>query len=146
MYDKQVERAETIWDYPEDVGCYATQQLDQLRAAESRLRGVARVILRGFSRGVPDPNIVSAIQLQDEVRPNAVVNVQRVFRQLRAFIFERLLTTPMEEEERHQYLREITIRDRKNSEMIDRLESELRIAQGEKVRGGKVYWLLFERK
>ena len=61
------------------------------------------------------------------------MHVQRVFRQLRAFIFERLLTTPMEEEERHQYLREITIRDRKNSEMIDRLESELRVAQGEKV-------------
>nr|XP_020662735.1 IQ domain-containing protein D [Pogona vitticeps]XP_020662736.1 IQ domain-containing protein D [Pogona vitticeps] len=47
---------------------------------------------------------------------------------LRGFLFERLLTTPLEEREKNQFLDEISKRDKKNTEMIAALEEELAAA------------------
>ncbi|XP_029427713.1 dynein regulatory complex protein 10 [Rhinatrema bivittatum] len=48
--------------------------------------------------------------------------------ELRAFLFERLLTSPLEENEKIHYLREVNQRDKKNREIIATLETELTAA------------------
>ncbi|XP_053136343.1 dynein regulatory complex protein 10 [Hemicordylus capensis] len=48
--------------------------------------------------------------------------------ELREFLFEKLLTTPLEEREKHRFIQEIALRDKKNTETIAALEDELAAA------------------
>ena len=50
------------------------------------------------------------------------------FQTLRDFILSRLLTTPVEDIERSQYLREMAEKEKYNSGLIAKLTSELQIA------------------
>ncbi|XP_016058528.1 PREDICTED: IQ domain-containing protein D [Miniopterus natalensis] len=45
--------------------------------------------------------------------------------ELRGFLFEKLLTSPMEARDKAQFIQDITKRNRRNQELIDTLESEL---------------------
>lgn len=45
--------------------------------------------------------------------------------ELRGFLFEKLLTCPMEARDKSQFIQEITKRNRRNQEVIDTLENEL---------------------
>ncbi|XP_043846166.1 dynein regulatory complex protein 10 isoform X2 [Dromiciops gliroides] len=45
--------------------------------------------------------------------------------EFRGFVFEKLLTSPMEEKEKTEFMEEITLREKKNNEMIQDLQSEL---------------------
>lgn len=47
---------------------------------------------------------------------------------LRRFLFEMLLTTPLEDKEKTKFMQEIALRDRKNTEMITALEDEIATA------------------
>lgn len=52
----------------------------------------------------------------------------RCFTELRGFLYEMLLTTPLEEKEKQRFIQELTQRDKKNSETIQALEDELAAA------------------
>lgn len=56
--------------------------------------------------------------------------------ELRGFLFEKLLTSPMEAREKAQFIQDITKRNKRNQEVIDALENEL--AESMKTRDAEV--------
>ncbi|XP_002732097.1 dynein regulatory complex protein 10-like [Saccoglossus kowalevskii] len=86
-------------------------------------------ILRLFSSNPAAVNAVRAERQARDIESNAVIGY---LNELREIIFEKLLTTPHEETKKDDYLKEITVREKKNSEVIKKLEGELESANDEK--------------
>jgi hypothetical protein len=52
--------------------------------------------------------------------------------EVREIVHERLLTTPNEQKEKTEYLKELLLREKTNNELIRKLKDELAQAQAEK--------------
>lgn len=101
-------------------------QLSKMVGAQAQLlKFSCRNILRLLSL---NPAAVNALRSEVKERDQEAGSMIGYMRDLRSFILERLLTTPLEEKEKTDYLREITIRERKNSEVIKKLSAELQEA------------------
>ena len=101
---------------------------DQTEAAMRQMMLVARQmqnscknILRAFST---NPSAVTSI-LKEVVNPEVMRNMVVDMNELRLIIMGRLLTTPVEETERNDYLKVIMQRERFNAALIAKLEAEL---------------------
>ncbi|XP_064424334.1 dynein regulatory complex protein 10 [Latimeria chalumnae] len=86
-------------------------------------------ILRLFQA---NPAASQALRAEVHARDPLCHKLIQMLSQLRGFLFEKLLTTPVEEKEKMEFLDEITIRDQKNTEVIAALEAEVAAAIAEK--------------
>lgn len=55
-------------------------------------------------------------------------SAQQLFTEVRSIIHDRLLTTPVEQKEKIEYIKELLLREKTNNEIIKKLQEELRIA------------------
>ncbi|XP_033106931.1 dynein regulatory complex protein 10-like [Anneissia japonica] len=117
---------------PEDIESTANvdkELLHSVRLLEKHLHFSCKNILRLFSM---NPAAVKAIRSEGQFRDDQSDAMITYLIELKEFILEKLLTTPLEEEEKKKYVTEITVRERKNAEVIKKLEAELQTAVDEK--------------
>ncbi|CAI9598575.1 unnamed protein product [Staurois parvus] len=84
-----------------------------------------RNILRWF---LANPTASKALRSEGQIRDQAFQKLIQSLSELRGFLFEMLLTSPLEQKERIHFLQEITVRDHKNREALSALEEELNAA------------------
>lgn len=72
-----------------------------------------------------DPPAARLLQLQARGRSPSAQRFIQGLEELRGFLFERLLTSPMEARDRAQFIQDVNRRNRRNQEVIDALETEL---------------------
>ncbi|XP_062999767.1 dynein regulatory complex protein 10 isoform X1 [Elgaria multicarinata webbii] len=102
----------------EDPGGYLTLHVQGLR---SSVRNIVRLFFA-------NPMACQAVREVAHTRhPNANLFIKSLS-ELRGFLFEKLLTTPLEEKEKRRFMKEISQRDKKNMEIIAALMEELTAA------------------
>ncbi|KAM5193280.1 dynein regulatory complex protein 10 [Mantella aurantiaca] len=84
-----------------------------------------RNILRLF---LVNPTASKALRAEGHVRDQDFQKLIQSLSELRGFLYEMLLTSPLEQKERIHFLKEITLRDHKNREALSALEEELNAA------------------
>ena len=105
------------------------QEMRTLNYLQSQLKFSCKNLLRLLSL---NPAAVNSLRMERQGRDQEASAAITYVNELRGFILERLLTTPLEEKEKTDYLEQITIRERKNSEVIKKLSEELQGAEDEK--------------
>ncbi|MEE6517000.1 hypothetical protein FKM82_026885 [Ascaphus truei] len=75
-----------------------------------------------------NPHASKVLRAEGHVRDSACEELIQVLLELRGFLFEMLLTSQLEQNERMLYLQVITLRDRKNRDTVAALEEELNAA------------------
>lgn len=157
MYERQKNIARDIFPWAAqglDGTPSGERIIASLRGVESQLRAAIRKATRRLTRG--DHGAVASIkkagvdesaasgevalrnkqqQQQQLLKHQQRWAVRRVIESvsvLRQILFERFLTSPMEDEERHQFLREVSIRDKKNVVIMEKLDKELAAAIADK--------------
>nr|XP_008270499.2 dynein regulatory complex protein 10 isoform X1 [Oryctolagus cuniculus] len=73
------------------------------------------------------PQASSFLQMQTQGRSAEAQSFIDSLIELRGFLFEKLLTSPMEAREKAQFIQDVSRRNRRNQEMIDILENELAV-------------------
>ena len=96
---------------------------------QMQLAHSVRNVLRLFSH---NPSAVNAIKNEKNERSFEANKMIDELAALRGILFERLLTTPSEEKERKQYLKQVVTRERKSSELASKLQAELENAVNDK--------------
>ncbi|KAG8596701.1 hypothetical protein GDO81_002017 [Engystomops pustulosus] len=105
-----------------NMAARAQVHLEALRqGVESSVRNTLRLFLT-------NPTACQALRSEGNVRDQASQTLIHFLSELRAFLFEMLLTSPLEKNERMRYLQEITLRDHKNRGVLLALEEELNAA------------------
>lgn len=74
-----------------------------------------------------NPQAASLLQMQTQGRSAEAQRFIDSLMELRGFLFEKLLTSPMEARDRAQFMQDISKRIRRNQEVTDALESELAV-------------------
>ncbi len=110
----------------------ATSVSSQVDSAMRNLSHVAKQmqvscknILRAFSE---NPAAVTAVLKEMDQRTENLDELLTEMNELKDIIMNMLLTTPVEEDERDQYLKEIAQREKFNASAIDKLQVELQAA------------------
>ncbi|RLV97790.1 hypothetical protein DV515_00011485 [Chloebia gouldiae] len=93
-----------------------------LRSAEQRLKCSLRNILRLF---LANPLLYHGLKYEVRVRQSPADVFIKAFMEFRDFTLERLLTTPDEEKEKIQFMKDISLQVEKNTETISALQGEL---------------------
>ncbi|NWZ93076.1 DRC10 protein, partial [Nesospiza acunhae] len=93
-----------------------------MRAAEKRLKCSLRNILRLF---LANPLLYHGLKFEVRVKESPADVFIKAFMEFRDFTLERLLTTPDEEREMIQFMKDISLQVEKNTEMISALQGEL---------------------
>ncbi|NXT04498.1 DRC10 protein, partial [Prunella fulvescens] len=93
-----------------------------MRAAEKRLKCSLRNILRLF---LANPLLYHGLKFEVRVRQSPADVFVKAFMEFRDFTLERLLTTPDEEKEKIQFMKDISLRVEKNTKTISALQEEL---------------------
>ncbi|XP_056384736.1 dynein regulatory complex protein 10 [Hyla sarda] len=105
-----------------DMAEYADIHFGALRqGVQSSVRNTLRLFLT-------NPMACQALRSDGKVRNQPSQALIHFLSELRAFLFEMLLTTPLEQNERMRYLQEITLRDHKNRAVLMAVEEELNAA------------------
>lgn len=86
-------------------------------------------ILRAFSR---NPSTMTAVLKEWHQQSEGAQELIEQMEEMKNILMNMLLTTPVEEEERNQFLKEISERERYNSGVITKLEGELQAALDDK--------------
>ncbi|XP_040842815.1 dynein regulatory complex protein 10-like isoform X1 [Ochotona curzoniae] len=94
--------------------------LPLLQQIRDSTRNVLRVLLSS-------PQVASFLQMQTQGRSAEAQSFIDNLLELRGFLFEKLLTSPMEAREKAQFIQDVSRRNRRNQEMIDILENELAV-------------------
>uniref|UniRef100_A0A8D2PG08 Dynein regulatory complex protein 10 n=1 Tax=Zosterops lateralis melanops TaxID=1220523 RepID=A0A8D2PG08_ZOSLA len=92
------------------------------RDVEQRLKCSLRNILRLF---LANPLLYHGLKYKVRVRESAADVFIKAFMEFRDFTLERLLTSPDEEKEKIQFIKDISLRVEKNTEIISALQEEL---------------------
>ena len=116
-----------------------TLDLKVVRGLSTQLKHSVRTIMRLFSSNPAAVNALKDFRNQRSVEGNELIDEMTT---LRAILFEKLLTTPSEEKERKQYLKQIVAREMKSSETGRKLQEELKRAIDDKENEVK-YLLLY---
>ncbi|XP_020833751.1 dynein regulatory complex protein 10 [Phascolarctos cinereus] len=93
-----------------------------LTLLKEEVKGSARNTLRIFLLNLPAGEI---LRTQVVGRSEEASVFLQGLTEFRGFVFEKLLTSPMEEKERAEFLDEINLREKKNNQLIQDLEAEL---------------------
>ncbi|XP_071945844.1 dynein regulatory complex protein 10-like [Antedon mediterranea] len=117
-----------------EAGYEVTGQADHelvytVKLLEKHLHFSCKNILRLFSM---NPAAVKSIRSEGQFRDEMSDTMITHLVELKGFILEKLLTTPLEDKEKKEYVTEITVRERKNAEVIKKLEEHLNKAVDEK--------------
>lgn len=114
--------------------------LDRVDALQTQLAHSARNILRVFSN---NPSAVNAIKDERSGRSFESNKLVDELTAMRGIVFEQLLTTPGEEKERKQYLKQVVARERKSSQLASKLQAELENALNDKENEVIIYFVLY---
>ncbi|KAL1768692.1 IQ domain-containing protein D isoform X1 [Sigmodon hispidus] len=87
-----------------------------------QFRDSTKTILRVL---LSDPQLITLLQMQAPGRSPGAQRLLDGLVELRGFLFEKLLTSPMEVREKNQFIQDITRRNERNQEVIDGLQAEL---------------------
>ena len=110
----------------------ADEAMRNLSLLAKHMQASCKNILRAFA---VNPSAISAVLKEDEDEEKRGENPESFIHEmneLKDILMGMLLTTPMEEAERGQYLREISQRERYNAGIIAKLEGELGSAVDDK--------------
>ncbi|KAK4813203.1 hypothetical protein QYF61_018004 [Mycteria americana] len=92
---------------------------------EERLKCSVRNVLRLL---LANPSLCQALKYEAWARKSPAEAFIKVFGEFRNFMLERLLTSPVEEEEKIQFMEDISLQIKKNTEAITALQAELAAA------------------
>ncbi|NXO43125.1 DRC10 protein, partial [Locustella ochotensis] len=95
---------------------------ESMRAVEQRLKCSLRNILRLF---LANPLLYHGLKYKVRVRESPADVFIKAFVEFRDFTLEKLLTSPDEEKEKIQFMKDISLRVEKNTETISALQEEL---------------------
>lgn len=116
-----------------DSACSISSQADaalrNLGLVAKQMQESCKNILRGFSL---NPSTLTSILKDFEDRTDPAQDMIYELSELKDILMGMLLTTPVEETERNQYLREVSERERYNAGVIAKLEAELAAANDDK--------------
>lgn len=93
-----------------------------ITAQEYQVTFSCKNLLRMFG---PSPALVNSLRSEVKERDERASQMILYLKDLKGFILERLLTTPLEEKEKMEYLQEISVREKKNREVMEKLSTEL---------------------
>lgn len=111
------------------MGSQADMAMRNLQLVAKQMQHNCKNILRAFSA---NPSAMTTVLKDKQDRSDAAEDMIYEMKELKEIIMGMLLTTPVEEAERNQYLKEVSERERKNAKVIDKLEADLSVAQGDK--------------
>ncbi|NXH20968.1 DRC10 protein, partial [Bucco capensis] len=103
----------------------AEEQQGSLCLLEQHLKSSVRDILRLFQA---NPSLCQALKHQTWAREPPAEGFIKAFEEFRNFIIERLLTSPGEEEEKSQFMEDISLQITKTREAVTALQAELAAA------------------
>ncbi|NXV45545.1 DRC10 protein, partial [Uria aalge] len=109
----------------EDDAMRAEEQQGCLCLLEQRLKCSVRNVLRLL---LANPLLCQALKYEVWERESPAEEFIKAFGEFRNFMLERLLTSPMEEEEKIQFMEDISLQIKKNAEVITALQAELAAA------------------
>ncbi|NWS57948.1 DRC10 protein, partial [Chunga burmeisteri] len=109
----------------EEDAMRAEEQRGRLCLLEQRLKCSVRNVLRLL---LANPSLCQALKYEAWARESPAEVFIKAFGEFRNFMLERLLTSPMEEEEKIQFMEEISLQVKKNTEAITALQAELAAA------------------
>ncbi|KAM9260119.1 dynein regulatory complex protein 10 [Cariama cristata] len=109
----------------EEDAMRAEEQRGRLCLLEQRLKCSVRNVLRLL---LANPSLCQALKYEAWARESPAEAFIKAFGEFRNFMLERLLTSPMEEEEKIQFMEEISLQVKKNTEAITALQAELAAA------------------
>ncbi|KAE8634139.1 hypothetical protein XENTR_v10002210 [Xenopus tropicalis] len=93
----------------------------------ARIRqGIQSSIRNTLRLFVSNPPASKALRAEGHLRDPAYQELIQTMSEMRGFLFEFLLTSPLEQTEKMRYLHDITIRNKKNRELLLTLEEELK--------------------
>ncbi|XP_075686256.1 dynein regulatory complex protein 10 [Rhinoderma darwinii] len=91
-------------------------------------QGVLSSVRNTLRLFLTNPTACQALRSEGPVKDQASQTLIHFLSELRGFLFEMLLTSPLEQNDRLRYLQEITLRDLKNRDVLIALEEELNTA------------------
>ena len=100
-----------------------------IEALGTQMKHSVKTILRLFASNPAAVNTLKDFRNERSAEGNGMIDEMTT---LRAILFEKLLTTPSEEKERKQYLKQIVAREMKSSETGRKLQEELKRAIDDK--------------
>ncbi|XP_069651535.1 dynein regulatory complex protein 10 [Haliaeetus albicilla] len=103
----------------------AEEQRGCLCLLEQRLKCSVRNVLRLL---LANPLLCQALKYEARARESPAELFIKAFGEFRNFMLERLLTSPMEEEEKIKFMEDISLQIKKNAEAITALQAELAAA------------------
>ncbi|KAM9625713.1 dynein regulatory complex protein 10 isoform 1-T5 [Morphnus guianensis] len=103
----------------------AEEQRGCLCLLEQRLKCSVRNVLRLL---LANPSLCQALKYEAWARESPAEVFIKAFGEFRNFMLERLLTSPVEEEEKIQFMEDISLQIKKNAEAITALQAELAAA------------------
>lgn len=106
-----------------------TLDLKMVQALSGQMKHSVRTIMRLFASNPAAVNSLKDLRKERSMEVNGMIDEITT---LRAILFEKLLTTPSEEKERKQYLKQIVAREMKSSESGRKLQEELKRAIDDK--------------
>uniref|UniRef100_A0A8C0EYZ1 Dynein regulatory complex protein 10 n=1 Tax=Bubo bubo TaxID=30461 RepID=A0A8C0EYZ1_BUBBB len=109
----------------EEDAMRAEEQQGCLCLLEQRLKCSVRNILRLL---LANPSLCQALKYEAWARESPAQVFINAFGEFRNFVLERLLTSPVEEEEKIQFMEAISLQIKKNTEAITALQAELAAA------------------
>ena len=119
----------------------AETAMKHLQMVAQQMQTSCKNILRGFTRNPSAMNVV----LKDHIeRSGNADSLIMHMNELKEIVMGKLLTTPIEESERNQYLSQISQREFQNAKVIEKLEAELNIALDDKEKEVNIHFLKTE--
>jgi hypothetical protein len=100
--------------------------MKSLQHVARQMQHSCKNILRAFSS---NPSAMTAVLKDSQDRSQPADDMLVEMKELKDIIMGMLLTTPIEELERNQYLQQVTERERKNAVVIQKLEEDLKAAE-----------------
>lgn len=100
------------------------RQKSHLLPLKQQVKDSTKNILRLLLK---NPQAARLLQMQTQGRSAGAQSFIENLVELRGFLFEKLLTSPMEARDKIQFIQDITKRNMRNQEVIDALENELAV-------------------
>ncbi|KAG8455669.1 hypothetical protein GDO86_001746 [Hymenochirus boettgeri] len=105
---------------------YAREPIDpKLERIGLGIQSSVRNTLRLF---LANPTASQALRTESHIRDQASQELIQILSELKEFLLEMLLTSPLEQSEKIHYMQDMILRDQKNREMLSALEDELKVA------------------
>ncbi|XP_069353552.1 dynein regulatory complex protein 10 [Eulemur rufifrons] len=120
LWQEEAEMEEEWWlrDLDLSIEVQKSSLLPLMQQIKDSTKNVLRLLLS-------NPQAAGFLQMQTLGRSAGAQKFIDSLRELQGFLFEKLLTSPMEAKEKAQFIQDINKRNRRNQEVIDALENEL---------------------